>query len=100
MTSSESTATELENADAIAKKLPAGVTLEQKTTDKEGDTSRSVRDQLAWLGATLKGSKIVDRAGRDIAFYKPKTTGSAMVREKEYLALLKKHTVVLLAPAQ
>ncbi len=88
----------LESPESVAACLPAGVTLETKTTDKDGDTSETVKDALARLKATTKNRKLYDLNGREIAFHKPTATGLALVKDRELNKLRRKHTVVLLAP--
>ncbi len=86
---------ELENSDSITACLPAGVTLDSKTTDKEGD-SETVKDTLARLKATVKGGKLYDLNKREIHFYTPTTKGLEILREPEYRKLSKKYSLVLL----
>ncbi len=88
----------LESPEAVAACLPAGVTLEARTTDKEGDTSETVGDALARLKATPKNHKLYGPSDREIVFYKPTARGLEIVKDKEYNRLRKKSVVVLLAP--
>ena len=87
----------LESPDAVAACMPSGITLETKTTDKDGD-SATVQEALARLKATVKHRKLYDMGGREIAFYKPTAEGMAILSDKKYKELSRKHTVVLLAP--
>lgn len=90
----------LDNPDSIAACLPAGITLETKTTDKEGDTSETVKDTLARLKAVVKNKKLYDVGKREIQFYKPTGKGLDILREKGYKDLVKrKCTVVMIAAA-
>ncbi len=86
---------ELENPDAIATCLPAGITMETKTTDKEGDASETVKDTLGRLKATARGGKLYDLNKREIHFYKPTSKGLAILKEPEYKKLAKKYTLVM-----
>jgi hypothetical protein len=88
---------ELENPNALAACLPSGITMETKTTDKEGDSSETVKEALARLKATAKGGKLYDMNKREIQFYKPHSKGLEILREPEYKKLAKKGTVVLIA---
>lgn len=88
----------LESPDAVAACLPSGITLETKTTDKEGDTSETVKDRLARLKAQVKNGKLYDMSKHEIHFYKPTGKGLEILREKEYKDLIKhKYTVVMIA---
>lgn len=88
---------DLPNAEAIAKCLPDGVTLETITTDLE-DGEGTVAEELAKLKATVKDKALVDSRGREIRFYTPQEEGRAMRGEPGYRALIAKYTVVLLMP--
>ncbi len=90
----------LESPDAVAACLPAGITLETKTTDKEGDTSETVKDTLARLKAQVKNGKLYDISKHEIHFYTPTGKGLEILREKAYKDLIKKkYTVVMIAGA-
>ncbi len=88
----------IENPESIAACLPAGITMDTKTTDKEGDTSETVKDTLARLKVQIKNGKLYDMNKREIHFYTPTGKGLDILREKGYKDLLKhKYTVVMIA---
>jgi len=87
----------LTNLETVAAALPAGVTLETKVTDKDGDDSETVRDVLARYKVKLKKRKICDANGREIHFHKTELKGLAINTDREYNKLRKRYTVVLLA---
>ena len=88
---------DLPNAEAIARCLPDGVTLETVTTDIQ-DSEGTVAEELAKLKVAVKDNVLVDRRGREIRFYTPQEEGRAMRGEPGYRALVAKYTVVLLMP--
>ena len=88
---------DLPSAEAIAKCLPDGVTLETITTDLQ-DSEGTVAEELAKLKAAVKDKTLVDGRGREIRFYTPQEEGRAMRGEPGYRALVAKYTVVLLMP--
>ncbi len=87
----------LESSETVAACLPSGVTLETKTTDKDGG-SETVEETLARLKATPKRGKLYDLGGREIVFHKPTATGRAILNDPVYKKLSAKRTIVLLAP--
>ena len=87
----------LANLETVAAALPAGVTLDSKVTDKDGDDSDTVRDVLARYQVKLKKRKICDVNGREIHFHKTALKGLAINTDREYNKLRKRYTVILLA---
>ena len=85
----------LENPEAIAACLPTGVTLDTKVSDKEGDSSESVKDALARYGARTKSHHLYDLNGREIRFYQSSAKGLAINKDKEYNKLRKRYTVIV-----
>lgn len=87
----------LEAADAVAACLPSNVTLQTKTTDRDG-SSETVQETLARLKVMPKRGKLFDHVNREVVFLKTAAAGRAILSDPEYKKLCGKHTVVLLAP--